>query len=395
MIDSTAKTMTNSSDSSTLPSESNVLRRGMLRFVPAAALYVAVGVLALALTGCDGSSTSSAPNQPPSATFTAKSEADNALMFNFDASGSIDTNTKGSIQAYEWDFGDGESASGMAVTHEYADVGIYEVTLTVVDGDGAENTYKQTVAASAPPVPSFTATPDEADPTTYTFDASGSSDPDGEIEEYSWNFGDGNTGSGEVVTHNYDVDEDQDVTVTLTAIDGIGTSGSTTRSISIDVPVFVPIGKSNWEIIDFDSEQPGRSDLAVENVIDGDENTLWHTPYSDPRPPTPHYVSVDMGQEQYVYRFRIDGRPDDWYIQNPKVVTIEFSDDGENWRDGETFTLPLDSDGEVVSAEVALTDPTRARYFKFTINQNVQEGRNPTNMAEITAFTTQEAASGE
>jgi PKD repeat protein len=347
----------------------------------------------LLLTGCDGSSSSGVPNQAPNATFTAGSAEQNALEYTFDASGSIDTNTEGKIDSYEWDFGDGESGSGRTVTHTYSEVGIYEVALTVVDDAGAENTYVQTVAASEPPSASFTATPDEADPTTITFDASGSTDSDGEIDSYSWNFGDGETGSGEVVTHNYDVDEDQEVGVSLTVTDGIGTAGSTTKPILIDVPVFVPIPKSSWEIVDFDSEQPGRSDLAVENVIDGDESTIWHTPYSDPRPPTPHYVSVDMGEEQYVYRFQIDGRSDDWYIQNPKVVTIEFSDDGENWRDGETFTLPFDSNGDVISAEVALTNPTRARYFKLTINQNVEKGRNPSNTAEITALTTQEAAS--
>ena len=38
---------------------------------------------------------------------------------------------------------------------------------------------------------------------TFTFDASGSSDPDGSITEYRWDFGDGATGSGVAVSHQF------------------------------------------------------------------------------------------------------------------------------------------------------------------------------------------------
>jgi len=401
MIDSTAKSTMNDSSNSTTPTGPN--RHGLQRFVPSSVLYVAVGVFALALTSCDSSSTSSVPNQPPSATFTANSEADNALLFNFDASGSIDTNTKGSIESYEWDFGDGNSASGKTVTHEYADVGLYEVTLTTVDGDGAENTYTETVAASAPPVPSFTATPEEVDPTTYTFDASSSEDPDGEIEEYSWNFGDGEAGSGEVVTHNYDVTEDQSMTVTFTATDGLGTSNSTTKTIDIDVPTFVTYSKANWEVADFSSQHPGRSDRAAVLAIDGDEGTFWHTPwccaedeYGESRPQPPHWIVIDMGEAKSVYGLEIIGR-DGNYFNNPKQVTVEFADEynGEdtNWRNAQSFTLPFDADGEVIETRIFLEGIAEARYFKFTSVESVDNDL--LNLAELSAITTQEELQGE
>jgi DNA/RNA endonuclease G (NUC1) len=50
------------------------------------------------------------------------------------SSGSLDPN--GSIVSYEWDFGDGTSASGVAVTHEYAQDGVYSARVTVTDNDG-------------------------------------------------------------------------------------------------------------------------------------------------------------------------------------------------------------------------------------------------------------------
>ena len=55
---------------------------------------------------------------------------------------------------------------------------------------------------------------------TFTFDASGSSDPDGSITEYKWDFGDGTTGTGVTVSHQFATFEE--FPVTLTAIDSQG-----------------------------------------------------------------------------------------------------------------------------------------------------------------------------
>lgn len=49
----------------------------------------------------------------------------------FDGSASADVD--GTIVSYQWDFGDGSSGSGVAVSHVYASAGIYTATLTVTD----------------------------------------------------------------------------------------------------------------------------------------------------------------------------------------------------------------------------------------------------------------------
>ncbi|MFE8034611.1 S8 family serine peptidase, partial [Thiohalocapsa marina] len=53
----------------------------------------------------------------------------------FDGTGSTDTD--GTIVAYAWDFGDGQTGSGSTPSHTYASAGDYEVTLIVTDNDGA------------------------------------------------------------------------------------------------------------------------------------------------------------------------------------------------------------------------------------------------------------------
>ncbi|HVL03007.1 MAG TPA: S8 family serine peptidase, partial [Acidimicrobiales bacterium] len=53
----------------------------------------------------------------------------------FDGTASSDSD--GTLQSYEWDFGDGSRASGSVVQHTYQAAGSYTVRLTVVDDDGA------------------------------------------------------------------------------------------------------------------------------------------------------------------------------------------------------------------------------------------------------------------
>ena len=87
------------------------------------------------------------PNQPPTALFSATL---NNMAVSFNASGSTDPD--GSISSYAWDFGDGQSGSGVTASHVYASPGSYNATLTVTDSRGAAAQNSTLLAVLAAPV---------------------------------------------------------------------------------------------------------------------------------------------------------------------------------------------------------------------------------------------------
>ena len=83
-------------------------------------------------------------NKPPIASFTYTPE--NPFVnqtITFDASSSYDPD--GTIVSYEWDFDDGNTATGKIVNHVYSSADEYTVTLTVTDNSSAKNSTSKVV----------------------------------------------------------------------------------------------------------------------------------------------------------------------------------------------------------------------------------------------------------
>jgi len=69
-------------------------------------------------------------------------------LITFDASASLPIG--GEILSFEWDFGDGNTASGEIVTHKYNCAGNYTVTLTVTDSEGLINMEQKQIEVNPP-----------------------------------------------------------------------------------------------------------------------------------------------------------------------------------------------------------------------------------------------------
>lgn len=132
-------------------------------------------------------------NQFPTASFShSPTEPNEGEPTTYDASGSSDSD--GSISTYEWDFDDDgtfeESLSSPTKTHSFANGGDKTVNLRVTDDDGAtSDAVSQTFHVNHIPTASFTISPDPVVRNeSATFDASGSSDPDGTVGLYEWDW---------------------------------------------------------------------------------------------------------------------------------------------------------------------------------------------------------------
>jgi subtilisin len=99
------------------------------------------------LVGTVGDPPSPAENQPPTAAFTYN-VSDFTVHFT-DAS----TDSDGSIESWDWNFGDGITSTDQHPSHTYLNAGTYTVTLTVTDNENATDTISQSVTVSDPPQP--------------------------------------------------------------------------------------------------------------------------------------------------------------------------------------------------------------------------------------------------
>ncbi len=149
----------------------------------------------------------------------------------FDGSASIADS--GSIASYEWDFGDGTTASGPRPTHSYATSGTYPVTLQVRNDQGAvDQAADELTINNELPVAQLSGPSGGEVGQLLSFSAVGSSDLNGTVAGWLWDFGDGSSlGSTPNITHAYAIPGTY--TVRLTVFDNEGDGVSQVRTITV------------------------------------------------------------------------------------------------------------------------------------------------------------------
>jgi len=139
-----------------------------------------------------------------------------------------------SIVSYDWNFGDGETGTGITTSHEYTTAGTYVVILTVTDSNGniGYDSVTITVEEAGAPTAVINVTPSTTgvEPFTVYFDASQSSSSYS-IVSYSWNFGDTETDTGITTSHEYTTAGTY--TVILTVTDSNANTGYDSVTITV------------------------------------------------------------------------------------------------------------------------------------------------------------------
>jgi PKD repeat protein len=217
-------------------------------------------------------------NLAPTANFTVSGQW---LARQFNGSTSFDD---GTIVSYEWNFGDGTTATGVNASRTYETPGTYNVTLTVTDNGGLTGTRTIPVTVTAqpanqPPTASFTAAPSGG--LSASFNASASDDPDGTIVSWDWDFGDGSTGSGETTSHPYAAAGTYQVTLTVT--DNSTAATSITQPVTVsEAAVFATDTFSRTQTNSWGSAEVGGawtlSAAGSQYSVNGSRGNITHAP---------------------------------------------------------------------------------------------------------------------
>lgn len=97
---------------------------------------------------------------------------------------------------------------------------------------------------------------------------------------------------------------------------------TTCAEIGIDDVDGQPLARSSWKIVWADSEELDAENGSALHVLDGSPDTFWHTRWSGGKPPHPHAIAIDLGEERVVGAVRWLPRQDS---RNGRVSTYEIS----------------------------------------------------------------------
>ena len=134
-----------------------------------------------------------------------------------------------------------------------------------------------------------------------------------------------------------------------------------------------------------DSYQPG---YPPSNVLDGDTNTYWHTPFGANGNPLPHTLTIDMKQKYLINSIAYVPRQDGQFNGNVGQHIIQVS------TDGITYSTPVATGtyADTSLTKTTIFEATYAQFVRFTA-QTEAGGRGPwTSCASFNIFqTTQQA----
>ena len=190
-----------------------------------------VNLTALSAKGCSDTIQKNATVHPvPRAGFAALNACTNsAIQFNDTSSVAL-----GSINSWQWNFGDGSTSITQHPTHIYASPGTYQVKLYVGCATGCVDSITQSINVFPVPTANFASTNVCANDMTSFNDQSFVTG--GGTYSYNWNFGDGSSDTMANTSHLYAAAGNYNVTLNVTT--PFGCTASIVKQITVyDLPV--------------------------------------------------------------------------------------------------------------------------------------------------------------
>jgi len=261
----------------------------------------------------------------------------------------------GSVVSWFWDFGDGHNSTLQNPVHTYSDDGIYTVSLTIKDDDGASNSISKGIEVrNAPPTADFyyvPPSPDDRDNVSF-YDSSG--DADGSVVSWFWDFGDGNTSKEANPSHSYK--NNGVYTVRLTVTDDDGANDSVLHSIIIaNIPPVADFSYAPDNVTDIDDV------VFTDNSSDVDGSVVnWTWDFGDGNISYERNVTHKYGDDG-IYNVILTVTDDDGASSSStkKIVVLNvkpvaaFTYTPEKPQEGKYISfqnLSSDADGVVVNA---------------------------------------------
>jgi PKD repeat protein len=142
----------------------------------------------------------------------------------FDGSASTPGTNATQISTYAWNFGDGQTGSGLSATHSFQSGGAFNVTLTVTNDRGLQASTAQVVSVgvSDPFTGDWVISPlNPVINTPVLFNADQVQTSAGhQVTQFNWTFGDGAGGTGFQTQHTYT--QAGTYNVVLSVVDDLG-----------------------------------------------------------------------------------------------------------------------------------------------------------------------------
>lgn len=131
--------------------------------------------------------------------------------------------------------------------------------------------------------------------------------------------------------------------------------------------------KTNWEVIDFTSQEiagEGTNGFAS-RLIDGNINTFWHSCWSSCTPAQtswPHRITVDMKTANKLHGIEVVGRQGG--SRHAKDIELLVSNDNVNWKSVANVTLPNVS----APQQIPFPNMETMRYFRILVKSGYNDG---------------------